>query len=70
MAYFSLKRRLKIAIGGFVFFIGLLLLTLAVLTTTKAVNLESVMPDELMIAVIAVVGLMDVVCGFLLFRKR
>ena len=70
MPYFSLKRRLKIALGGFVFFIGLLLLILAVLTTTKAVNLESVMPDELMIAVVAVVGLMDVVCGFLLFRKR
>ena len=70
MPYFSLKRRLKIAIGGFVFFIGLLLLILAVLTTTKAVNLESVMPDELMIAVVAVMGLMDVVCGFLLFRKR
>ena len=70
MPYFSLKRRLKIAIGGFVFFIGLLLLILAILTTTKAVNLESVLPGEFMIAVVAVLGLIDVVCGFLLFRKR
>ena len=70
MPYSSLKRRLKIALGGFVFFIGLLLLILAILTTTKAVNLESVLPGELMIAVVAVVGLIDVVCGFLLFRKR
>ena len=70
MSYFSLKQRLKIALGGFVFFLGLLLLILAVLTTTRAVNLESIIPNELIIAVAAVVGILDVVCGFLLFRKR
>lgn len=69
MPYFSLKQRLKIAIGGFVLFLGLLLLILAVLTTTKAVNLESIIPNGLLIAVAAVVGILDIVCGFLLFRK-
>jgi hypothetical protein len=69
MPYFPLKHRIKIALGGFVFFAGLLLLILAFLTTTKAANLESIMPNELIIAVAAVVGILDVVCGFLLFRK-
>jgi hypothetical protein len=69
MPYFPLKHRIKIALGGFVFFTGLLLLILAFLTTTKAANLESIMPNELIIAVAAVVGVLDVVCGFLLFRK-
>jgi hypothetical protein len=70
MPYFSLKQRLKIALGGFVFFIGLMLLIFAVLTMTRAVNLESVMQNEIIVAVAAVVGVLDVVCGFLLFQKR
>ena len=70
MPYFSLKQRLKIALGGFVLFIGFTLLILAFLTTTKAVNLESVMQNELIVAAAAVVGVLDVVCGFLLFQKR
>jgi hypothetical protein len=69
MPYFPLTQRLKIAIGGFIFFTGILLLILAFLTTTKAANLESIMPNELIIAIAAVVGILDVVCGFLLFRK-
>jgi hypothetical protein len=70
MPYFSLRQRLKIALGGFVFFLGLLLLILTFLTTTKAANLASIMPNELMAALAAVVGILDVVCGFLLFRKK
>jgi hypothetical protein len=70
MPYFSLKQRLKIAIGGFVFFTGLLLLIFTLLTTTKAVNLESVIPSQLIVAFAAVVGVLDIVCGFLLFLKK
>ena len=70
MPYFSIKQRLKIAIGGFVLFLGLLLLLLAILTTTRAANLESIISNEMIIAVAAVVGILDIVCGFLLFRKR
>jgi hypothetical protein len=58
------------AIGGFVFFTGVLLLILAFLTTTKTANLEAIIPNELVIAAAAVVGILDVVCGFLLFHKR
>jgi hypothetical protein len=69
MPYFPLKQRLKIALGGFVSFVGFILLIFAFLTTTKAANLESVIQNEL-IAVAMVVGILDILCGFLLFRKR
>jgi hypothetical protein len=69
MPYFPLTQRLKIAIGGFLFFTGVLLLILAFLTTTKTANLEAIIPNELIIAAAAVVGILDVVCGFLLFYK-
>ena len=70
MPYFPFTQRLKIALGGFVFFTGVLLLILAFLTTTKTANLETIIPSELLIAAAAVVGILDVVCGFLLFQKR
>jgi uncharacterized membrane protein len=70
MPYFPLKQRLKIALGGFVSFVGFMLLLFALLTTTGAANLESVIPNELVVAVVVIVGILDIICGFLLFRKR
>jgi uncharacterized membrane protein len=70
MPYFPFKQRLKIALGGFVSFVGFMLLIFAFLTTTKAANLESVMQNELIVAVAVVVGVLDILCGFILFRKR
>jgi uncharacterized membrane protein len=70
MPYFPLKQRLKIALGGFVSFVGFMILLFALLTTTKTVNLESVMKNELIVAVAVIVGILDLICGFLLFRKR
>ena len=70
MPYFPLKQRLKIALGGFVSFVGFVLLILAFLTTTRTVNLESVMQNELIAAAAAIVGILDIVCGFILFRKK
>jgi hypothetical protein len=69
MPYFPLKQRLKIALGGFVSFVGFILLIFAFLTTTKAANLESIIQNEL-IVVAMVVGILDILCGYLLFRKR
>lgn len=70
MPSFSLKQRLKIAIGGFVSFVGFMILLLAFLTVTRTVNLESVMQNELIVAVAAIVGILDIICGFLLLWKR
>jgi uncharacterized membrane protein len=70
MPYFPLKQRLKIALGGFVSFVGFMILLFALLTVTKTVNLESVVKNELVVAVAVIVGILDIICGFLLFRKR
>jgi uncharacterized membrane protein len=70
MPSFSLKQRLKIAIGGFVSFVGLIILVVTVLTMTNAVNLESVAQNDLIVAVAVVIGIVDIFCGFLLFWKR
>jgi hypothetical protein len=70
MPYFPVKQRLKIALGGFVLFTGLLLVILTLLTITKAANLETAIPNELIVAFAAVVGILDVVCGYILFRKK
>jgi uncharacterized membrane protein len=70
MPYFPLKQRLKIALGGFVSFVGFMILLFALLTMTKTVNLESVLKNELIVAVAVIVGILDIICGFLLFRKR
>ena len=70
MPYFPLKQRLKIAFGGLVFFTGLLLLIVTFLTATKAANVESVVPSELLVAIVAIVGILDIACGFLLFRRK
>jgi uncharacterized membrane protein len=69
MPYFPLRHRLKIALGGFVSFVGFVILVLALLTTTSSVNLESVVKSEFIVAVAVVVGILDIICGFLLIRK-
>jgi len=70
MPYFPLKQRFKIALGGFVSLVGFMLLFFALLTTTRTINLESVVKNEYIVAVAAIVGILDIICGFLLFRKR
>jgi len=70
MPYFPLKQRLKIALGGFVSLVGFLILVFALLATTRTVNLESVVKNEFIVAVAVVVGILDILCGFLLFRKK
>lgn len=70
MPYFPLKQRLKIAIGGFISLVGFMILLFALLATTRTVNLESVMKNELIVAFAVIVGILDIICGFLLFRKR
>jgi hypothetical protein len=67
---FSLTQRLKIALGGFVSFVGLMVLSVTILTMTNSVNLEGVVHSDFIIAVVVVVGLLDVVSGFLLFWTR
>jgi uncharacterized membrane protein len=70
MPYFPLKQRLKIALGGLISLVGFMILLFALLTTTRTVNLEGVVKNEFILAVAVIVGILDVICGFLLFRKK
>jgi len=69
MPTFSKAQRLKIALGGFVSFTGFMMLLLAMLTATETGNPSSVFQNELVIAAVVAVGILDVVCGFLLYLK-
>jgi hypothetical protein len=63
---FSNSQRLKIALGGFVSFIGLLVLACAMLTLTGAANLASLFQNELLAAIACAIGALDIACGLIL----
>lgn len=67
MPTFSSAQRLRIALGGFVSFIGFLILIAVFLTATGAANIESVFQNEFLVTALGLVGIMDVFCGFILF---
>jgi hypothetical protein len=71
MPVFSTAQRLKIALGGFVSFVGLIIVVSVVLDAAGAVNLEAVFQEGLALAVVSAVAALDVACGaMLLLRKR
>ena len=67
---FHLSNASKIALGGFLSLAGFIILLLALLTTTGTVNLEGVVKTEFIVTVAIVVGVLDIICGFLLFWKK
>ncbi|MDH5771493.1 MAG: hypothetical protein OEZ25_09440 [Candidatus Bathyarchaeota archaeon] len=70
MPYFTRKQRLKIALGGFVSFVGFIILALAVLVITETIDTESILQPGLLVDLIMVVGVLDVLVGILLFRLK
>jgi hypothetical protein len=63
---FSISQRLKIALGGFVSFTGLLVLACAMLALTGAANLASLFQGELSVVIPCAIGALDVACGLIL----
>ena len=70
MSTFSKVQRLKIALGGFVSFTGVIILGCAILTATGTVDLASILQNELSVALVSTVGALDVVCGLILVLKN
>jgi hypothetical protein len=70
MPVFSTAQRLKIALGGFVSFIGVVILVSVVLDATGAVNLALVFESGLARAVASAVAALDVACGAILLLKN
>lgn len=70
MPYFTGEQRLKIALGGFISFIGFIVLVLIILVTTKIIEIENFVQPELLIYFMVVIGVLDVIAGVLLLRSR
>ncbi len=66
--YITRKQRLIIAFGGFLFFIGVVVLALAILTTTNTVDIENLFQFGFFTEVLVVIGVLDVIAGILLLR--
>jgi Zn-dependent alcohol dehydrogenase len=69
MSTFSKAQRIKIALGGFVSFTGVIILGCAVLTATGTVDLASILQNELSVALVSIVGVLNVVCGLILILR-
>jgi hypothetical protein len=61
---------LKTALGGFVSFTGFTVLVVVVLTSSGAADMKSVFQNGVMIGTVAVLGFLDVFCGFILFLRE
>jgi hypothetical protein len=61
---------LKTALGGFVSFTGFIILVIVFLTSTGAADMKSVFQSGVWVGAVAVLGLLDVFCGVLLFFRE
>ena len=68
MPYLSRKQRLVIAFGGFLFFVGFIVLALAILAATNIIDIELLLQFGFLKEVLIVVGVLDIVAGILLLR--
>jgi hypothetical protein len=70
MPTFSISQRLKIALGGFISFMGIIVLACAILTLTGAANPASLFQGALSEFVVTIVGALDIACGLLLVLRN
>jgi len=70
MSYFTRKQRLKIALGGLLVLIGLVVLILTFVVVTKTIDVENVSKSDLLVNVMAVIGGLDVIAGIVLLRSK
>jgi hypothetical protein len=70
MPYLSRKQRLVIALGGFIFFAGFLTLVLTILVATGVTETENILQFVLFKEILAVVGVLNLLAGVLLFLSK
>jgi len=70
MPYFTRKQRFKIALGGFILFTGFLVLIFTFLVITKMINVENALQPNLLVNVMAFIGILDLIAGILLLRLK
>lgn len=70
MSHFTCKQRLKIAFGGFLSFLGSVLLIFTLLVVIGKIDIENLLRPELFVCAMIIIGVLDVFAGFLLFRSK
>jgi len=70
MSYFTRRQRFKIALGGFLFLTGFMILIFTFLSVTKIIDVENVLQSDLLVDVLAVVGSLDILAAIVLLRFR
>lgn len=70
MPYYTRKQRLKIALGGFILFIGFIVLVLIVFVMTRTIDPENGLQPGLLIDFMMVIGVLDILAGILLLHSR
>ena len=68
MSHFTRKQRLIIAFGGFLFFVGFMVLAMVILAATNIIDIENLLQFGFLKEILIVIGVLDVVAGILLLR--
>lgn len=70
MPIFSISQRLKIALGGFTSFTGVIILICIVLALTNTADLSVALQGVNLVFILTIVGVLDIACGLILFLGR
>ena len=70
MPYFTLTQRAKIALGGVISASGFLLLVLTFLSLSGGLDPNEIMGRNLLMTLLAVIGVLDIISGVALLRSR
>jgi len=68
MPDFTPKQRFRIALGGFISFIGFIILIMAALVITETIDIENILQHNLLAGIMAIIGILDLLAGVLLLR--
>ena len=68
MPNFTPRQRFRIALGGFISFIGFIVLVMAALVITETIDIENILQHNLLAGVMAIIGILDLLAGVLLLR--
>ena len=70
MPNFTPRQRFRIALGGFISFIGFIVLVMAALVITETIDIENILQHNLLAGVMAIIGILDLLAGVLLLRLK
>ena len=68
MPNFTPRQRFRIALGGFISFIGFIILVMAALVITETIDIENILQHNVLAGVMAIIGILDLLAGVLLLR--